>query len=169
VRILDEQGDEVPVGEVGELYSRGPMMFSGYYKLPEQTADSFKGEYFTAGDMAKRDEDGYFYMVDRKKNMIITGGEHVFPSEVESVLVEHEAVFDAAVVGLPHEKWGDQVTAIIILKQGKSATADEIVAFCRGKMAGYKLPRKVVFIKPEEMPRTGTGKILHRILRERFG
>ncbi len=168
VRILDEEGNEVPVGEVGELYSRGPMMFSGYYKLPEQTAESFQGEHFTAGDMARRDEDDYFYLVDRKKNMIITGGENVYPSEVENILVTHDAVFDVAVIGLPHEKWGEQVTAIVILKEEQDATAEELMAFCKDKMAGYKRPRDIIFIKPDEMPRTGTGKILHRILRERF-
>ncbi len=168
VKVLDESGNECPVGEVGELYSRGPMMFSGYYKLPEQTAESFKGEHFTAGDMARRDEDDYFYLVDRKKNMIITGGENVYPSEVENVLVDHDAVFDVAVIGLPHEKWGEQVSAVIILKEGKSATAEEIMAYCKDKMAGYKRPRDIRFIQPDEMPRTGTGKILHRILRDRF-
>ncbi|MCP4676963.1 MAG: long-chain fatty acid--CoA ligase [Deltaproteobacteria bacterium] len=168
VKVLGEDGNEVPVGEVGELYSRGPMMFSGYYKLPEQTAASFNGEHFTAGDMARRDEDDYFYLVDRKKNMIITGGENVYPSEVENVLVNHNAVFDVAVIGLPHEKWGEQVSAVIILKEGKTATAEEIMSYCKDKMAGYKRPRDVRFIKPDEMPRTGTGKILHRILREKF-
>jgi len=169
VRILDDHGKDVPIGKVGELYSRGPMMFSGYYKLPDVTAAAFQGEYFTAGDMARMDPDGYFYLVDRKKNMIITGGENVYPSEVESVLVTHEAVFDAAVIGLPHDKWGEQVTAIVILKEGKKATADDLMTFCKDKMAGYKRPRQVILIKPEEMPRTGTGKILHRILRERYG
>ncbi|HHD64027.1 MAG TPA: long-chain fatty acid--CoA ligase, partial [Desulfobulbaceae bacterium] len=169
VKILDEDGNEVPRGEVGELYSRGPMLFDGYYKLPEVTAEAFVGEYFSAGDMARRDDDGYYYLVDRKKNMIITGGENVYPSEVESVLAAHDAIFDLAVIGLPHEKWGEQVSAVIILKDGKTATAEELKDFARAQLAPYKCPKDIIFISADEMPRTGTGKILHRILRERYG
>lgn len=166
VKILNEGGEEVGVGEVGELYSRGPMLFDEYYKLPEKTVSSFKGEWFSAGDMASRDEDGFYQIVDRKDNMIITGGEHVYPSEVEEIIGSHECVFDCAVIGLSDEKWGEKVVAVIIPK----AEVDEktIMDCCREKMAGYKRPKKVIFIKEEEMPRTPTGKILHRILRERF-
>ena len=169
IKILDEDGNPVPKGQVGELYSRSPMMFTEYYKMPEKTASSFQGEWFTARDMAREDEDGYFYIVDRKDNMIITGGEKVFPTEVEAVLGSHEAVYDCAIVGLPHPKWGDEVTGFVVLKQGKSATGQELVDFCKDKVAGYKKPRKIVFIKDNEMPRTPTGKILHRILREKHG
>lgn len=169
VRILDEQGDPVPPGEVGELYSRGPMLFDEYYKLPEKTTQAFKNGWFTARDMAKEDEGGYFYIVDRKDNMIITGGEHVYPSEVEEVIAQHPAVFDVAVIAVPHDKWGEAVKAVVILKEGKKATEEEIVSFCVGKMSSFKKPKSVVFIAPEEMPRTGTGKILHRELRKRFG
>jgi acyl-CoA synthetase (AMP-forming)/AMP-acid ligase II len=169
IKILDEDGHEVARGEVGELYSRGPMLFDGYYKLPEATVEAFVGEYFSAGDMARRDDDGYYYLVDRKKNMIITGGENVYPSEVENVLAAHEAVFDLAVIGLPHEKWGEQVTAVVILKDGKSATAKELMALTKSQLAPYKCPKDIIFISADEMPRTGTGKILHRILREKYG
>jgi len=166
VKILNEGGEEVGVGDVGELYSRGPMLFDEYYKLPEKTVSSFKGEWFSAGDMASRDEDGFYQIVDRKDNMIITGGEHVYPSEVEEIIGSHECVFDCGVIGLSDEKWGEKVVAVIIPK----AEIDEktIMDCCREKMAGYKRPKKVIFIKEEEMPRTPTGKILHRILRERF-
>jgi len=166
VKILNEEDEEVGVGEVGELYSRGPMLFGEYYKLPEKTVSSFKGEWFSAGDMASRDEDGFYQIVDRKDNMIITGGEHVYPSEVEEIIGSHECVFDCAVIGLSDEKWGEKVVAVVIPK----AEVDEktIMDCCREKMAGYKRPKKVIFIKEEEMPRTPTGKILHRILRERF-
>jgi acyl-CoA synthetase (AMP-forming)/AMP-acid ligase II len=167
VRLLDEDGNDVPVGEIGELYSRGPMMFDEYYKLPEKTAESFRGEYFSAGDMARRDERGYYYLVDRKNNMIITGGEHVFPSEVEAVICRHEAVFDAAVIGVPHPKWTEAVKAVVILKDGKQATAEEIIEFVKPHMARFKCPKSVDFISQDEMPRTATGKILHRILRDR--
>jgi acyl-CoA synthetase (AMP-forming)/AMP-acid ligase II len=168
VKILDERGNEVGVGEVGELYSRGPMLFDEYYKLPEKTAASFKGEWFSAGDMARRDEDGFYEIIDRKDNLIITGGEHVYPSEVEKVIGSHPAVFDVAIVGLPHEKWGEAVTAFVVPKDlDRPPTEEEIIAFCRDRVAGYKRPKAVYFISPQEMPRTGSGKILHRALRER--
>ncbi len=166
VKILDEEGNELPPGEVGELYSRGPMLFDEYYKMPEKTADSFKKGWFSAGDMAKRDNEGYFHIVDRKDNMIITGGEHVYPSEVEGIVAGHPDVFDAAVIGLPDEKWGEQVVAVVI---PKSAIKKEIIVeHCRDKMAGYKRPKQIIFIEQDEMPRTPTGKILHRVLRERY-
>jgi acyl-CoA synthetase (AMP-forming)/AMP-acid ligase II len=169
VKILDEEGREVGVGEIGELYSRGPMLFDEYYKLPEKTAASFRGEWFSAGDMALRDEDGFFEIVDRKDNLIITGGEHVYPSEVEKVIGAHPGVWDVAIIGLPHEKWGEAVTAIVVPQDPDDPpTEQDIVAFCRDKMAGYKRPQAVHFVSPDEMPRTGSGKILHRALRERY-
>jgi acyl-CoA synthetase (AMP-forming)/AMP-acid ligase II len=169
LKILDEEGNEVPVGEVGELYSRGPMMFDEYYKLPDKTQSSFIGDFFSAGDMVKKDEEGYYYIVDRKDNMIITGGEHVYPSEVEEIISTHPNIFDVAVIGVPHDKWGEAVMAVAILKEGAEVTEDEVKAFCRDKMAGYKKPKAVKFIAQNEMPRTATGKILHRVLREQFG
>jgi len=168
IRLLDKNGNEVPVGEVGELYSRGPMMFDEYYKMPEKTRDSFIGDFFTARDMVKRDEEGYYYIVDRKDNMIITGGEHVYPSEVEEVISKNPKVFDAAVISIPDDKWGEAVKAVVILKEGEKATEKEIIEWCRGKIAGYKKPKSVDFILASEMPRTTTGKILHRKLRERY-
>ena len=167
--ILGEDKLPVKPGEVGELYSRGPMMFKEYYKMPEKTKGSFIGEYFSAGDMVRIDGDGYYNLVDRKANMIITGGEHVYPTEVEEIVSKHPAVFDVAVIGVPHEKWGEAVRAVVILKEGKPATEKEIIDFCAEKgLPSFKRPKSVAFIKPEEMPRTGTGKILHRILRERY-
>jgi acyl-CoA synthetase (AMP-forming)/AMP-acid ligase II len=168
VRLLDDDGKNVPAGKVGELYSRGPMMFDCYYKMPEKTEESFRGEYFSAGDMAKKDEDGYFYLVDRKNNMIITGGEHVFPAEVEKVIARHPAVFEAAVIGVPHPKWTEAVKAIVIPKEGAKVTAEEIIKHTKNELASFKCPKTVDFIKYEEMPRNATGKILHRILREHY-
>jgi acyl-CoA synthetase (AMP-forming)/AMP-acid ligase II len=168
VKLLDESGNEVGVDEVGELYSRGPMFFDKYYKMPEKTASSFRGEWFSAGDMAKRDEEGFYYIVDRKDNMIITGGEHVFPSEVQEIIGTHPDVFDVAIIGLPHEKWGEQVTAVVVPKENAQVDEKMIKKYCRDKIAGYKRPKQVIFIKEEEMPRTPTGKILHRALREYF-
>jgi acyl-CoA synthetase (AMP-forming)/AMP-acid ligase II len=119
--------------------------------------------------MARIDGDGYYYLVDRKANMIITGGEHVYPTEVEEVISKHPAVFDVAVVGVPHDKWGEAVKAVVILKDGMKATEMEITDYCTEKgMPSFKRPKSVDFIKPDEMPRTATGKILHRVLRERY-
>ncbi len=170
IKILDEAGKEVNVGEIGELYSRGPMLFDGYHKLPEKTAASFRGEWFSAGDMARRDEDGFFEIVDRKNNLIITGGEHVYPSELEKLIGTHPGVLDVAIVGLPHEKWGEAVTAFVVPRDPNDPLSEEeIVALCRDKIAGYKRPKAVHFLSQEEMPRTGSGKVLHRVLRERHG
>jgi acyl-CoA synthetase (AMP-forming)/AMP-acid ligase II len=169
VKILDEDGKEVSVGEIGELYSRGPMLFDEYYKMPEKTAASFKGEWFSAGDMARRDEDGYFEIVDRKDNLIITGGEHVYPSEVEKLIGSHPDVLDVAIIGLPDKIWGEAVTAFIIPKDPNAPPGEEeIISFCGDKIAKFKRPKEVRLISQEEMPRTGSGKILHRALRQRY-
>jgi acyl-CoA synthetase (AMP-forming)/AMP-acid ligase II len=169
IKILDENGNEVPRGQVGELYSRTPGIFKEYWKDPEKTKSVFRGNWFSAGDMAFQDEDGFYTLVDRKANMIITGGENVFPSEVENILGSHPAVKYVAVIGVPHEKWGESVKAVVTLHQGKMANEKELIDHCRGKIAGYKIPKSVDFVKDEEMPMTATGKILHRILRERYG
>ena len=123
---------------------------------------------FTANDMAKQDDEGYYYIVDRKDNMIITGGEHVYPSEVEDAISNHPSVFDVAVIGIPDPKWGEAVKAVVILKEGQKLTEEEVIGLCRDKMAGYKKPKSVSFITQDEMPRTASGKILHRILRDKF-
>ncbi len=121
--------------------------------------------------MARRDADGFYEIVDRKDNMIITGGEHVYPSEVEEVVGSQECVFDCACIGLPDDKWGEKVVAVVIAKEGSDTQIDQaaIEACCRNQLAGYKRPKEVIFIKPDEMPRTPTGKILHRRLKERYG
>ncbi|HMR30570.1 MAG TPA: AMP-binding protein [Geminicoccaceae bacterium] len=165
IRILDGNGDEVPDGEAGELYSSNPYTFDRYWKLPEKTAEAFRGDYCTVGDMARRDGDGYIHLVDRKSNMIISGGENVYPSEVEAVLGGHPAVRDVAVIGLPDAKWGEAVHAVVVLKDGAAVTAAELVAWSRDRLAGYKRPRGCSFLRDDEMPRTATGKNLHRVLR----
>ncbi len=169
IGILDENRRPVARGEVGELFSRGPMMFTEYYKDRERTAASFAGEYFSAGDMARQDEDGYCYLVDRKHNMIITGGEKVFPSEVEEAISNMPGVFDVAVIGVPHEKWGEEVVAVVVRKPGAQVAQEDVIAHCRERIASYKRPKHVLFVPNEDMPRTPTGKILHRKLRERYG
>ena len=170
VLLYDENGDIVTEpNKIGEIYARSPMMLSGYWKDPDKFASARKGEYFSAGDMGMRDEDGYLYLVDRKANMIITGGENVYPTEVEACVGSHPKVKEVAVIGVPHKKWGEEVTAVVVLREGETATPEEISLYCRGKIAGFKVPKKVIFIQDEEMPRTGVGKILHRVLREKYG
>jgi fatty-acyl-CoA synthase len=172
IKVLDAEGNEVPDGEVGELYVRTPMMFKEYWNLPEKTREVFRGEWFTAGDMCYRDPDGFYVLVDRKANMIISGGENVYPSEVENAVATHPAVKDVAVIGVPDSKWGEAVHAVVILHEEKEPTdglKDDIKRFTRTKIAGYKVPKSISFIEEDDMPRTGTGKILHRVLRERYG
>lgn len=168
IRLLDANGNDVPEGETGELYSCNSTTFDGYWRLPEKTREAFRGDYCTVGDLARRDEDGYIHLVDRKSNMIISGGENVYPSEVEAVLAAHPKVKDVAVIGVPDEKWGERVHAVIIVHDGQSLSEDEALEWCRDRIAGYKRPRSVSFVCEDEMPRTATGKIQHRILRERY-
>ena len=169
IRLLDEQRREVPDGEVGELFSRTAYVFDGYWKNPEKTAEALDGEWCSVGDMARRDAEGYIWLVDRKSNMIISGGENVYPSEVEAVLGAHPAVRDVAVIGVPHEKWGEAVHAVVVLHQGAEAAAQDLRDWCRQRLAGFKCPTAVQFMSESEMPRTATGKILHRVLRDRLG
>ncbi len=166
IKMLDPQGREVADGEVGELYSRTAYVFDGYWKNPEKTAEAFHGEWCSVGDMARRDADGYIHLVDRKSNMIISGGENIYPSEVESILGAYPKVKDVAVIGVPHDKWGETVLAVVVPHEGESATEKEILDWCKDRMAGYKRPRSIVFMSDVEMPRTATGKILHRALRD---
>ncbi len=168
IKLIDPAGIEVAEGEPGEIYARTPYAFQGYWKLPEKTAEAFRGNYCTVGDIARRDADGYLYLVDRKSNMIITGGENVYPSEVEQVLGANPNVKDVAVIGIPDSKWGEAVHAVVILHAGAHATEADVLEWCRHKIAGYKRPKSVSFIAENEMPRTATGKILHRVLRERY-
>ncbi|MFP1630772.1 class I adenylate-forming enzyme family protein [Zhengella sp. ZM62] len=166
IRLLDDDGNEVADGQPGELFSCGPYAFDGYWNLPENTAEAMRGDYLSVGDMAIRDADGYIRLIDRKKNLIITGGENVYPTEVEAVLGQHPDVKDVAVVGQPDDKWGERVAAAVVLRAGSTLTAEDLIAWSRDRLAGYKRPRAVVFLSPEEMPRNTTGKILHRVLRD---
>ncbi|MBU6485122.1 MAG: AMP-binding protein [Betaproteobacteria bacterium] len=168
VRILDATGREVPDGEVGELFSSTPYTFDGYLNDPVKTAEALRDGACSVGDMARRDAQGFIHLVDRKSNMIISGGENVYPSEIENIFGRYPGVKDVAVVGLPHEKWGEAVHAVIVLHEGAHATEADMLAWCRDKMAGYKRPRSISFMSEAEIPRTATGKIQHRLLRERL-
>ena len=165
IRLLDEAGREVPDGQPGELYSCGPYAFDGYWRLPEKTAEAFRGDYLTVGDIAVREPGGYIRLLDRKKNMIITGGENVYPTEVEKALAAHQAVRDVAVIGVPDAKWGERVHAVVVLRDGAALTEAELLAWSREQLAGYKRPRSCSFVGEAEIPRNATGKVLHRVLK----
>jgi len=169
VKLLDPDGREVPDGEVGELYSCTPYTFDGYLDDPAKTAEALRDGYCTVGDLGRRDAQGFIHLAGRKSNMIISGGENVYPSEVENLLGRYPGVKDVAVIGMPHDKWGEAVHAVIVLHDGARATEAEVLEWCRDKIAGYKRPRSVGFVADADIPRTATGKILHRVLRERFG
>ena len=165
VRILGEDGEEVPPGEIGEIATSGPQVVPGYWNKPEATATSLPGGELRTGDVGFMDEQGWFYLVDRKKDMINAAGYKVWPREVEDVLYGHPAVREAAVVGVPDEYRGETVKAFVSLKPGQTATEAELIEFCKETMAAYKYPRSVEFV--DELPKTTTGKILRRELRDR--
>ena len=160
MRVVDEDGNELPGGEIGEIQIKGHNVMKGYWKNPDATADAIEDGWFATGDLAKVDEDGYFFIVDRKKEMIIRGGYNVYPREVEEVLYEHPAVREAAVVGIPHDELGEEVGAAVVLKEGESVGADELEAYVKENIASYKYPRRIWFV--EDLPKGPTGKILKR-------
>jgi long-chain acyl-CoA synthetase len=164
LRILDDEGNDVPQGEVGELTISSPYLFSGYLNLPEQTAKVTRGDWVVTGDLARFDEEGYVYLVDRKNDMIISGGENVYPREVEEILLAHPAVAECGVAGVPHPYWGEQVTAFVVLRPGMNASAEDLMTACREKLSRYKVPKEIKFL--EKLPRNTMGKVLRRALRE---
>ncbi|MBB6281698.1 fatty acid--CoA ligase family protein [Geobacillus subterraneus] len=164
-KVVNEYGEEVPVGEVGELVVRGPNVMKGYYKMPEETAAALRDGWLHTGDLARMDEDGYFYIVDRKKEMIIVGGYNVYPREVEEVLYSHPDVVEAAVIGVPDPDYGEAVRAFVVAKNPE-LTEEQLIAYCRERLAKYKVPGEISFL--EELPKNATGKILRRALKERL-
>jgi long-chain acyl-CoA synthetase len=167
VRVVNTRGEEVKPGEVGEIIAKGPNIMVGYWNNPQATAEAVRDGWLYTGDLATVDEEGYIYIVDRKKDMIITGGENVFSTEVENVVYTHPAVLEAAVVGVPDATWGEAIKAIVVLKPGASATEEEIIAYCRSRIAHFKVPRSVDFYEGA-LPKSGSGKILKRELREKY-
>jgi acyl-CoA synthetase (AMP-forming)/AMP-acid ligase II len=164
VRIVDEEGADVPRGEVGEIVYRGPTVMQGYHGRPEATAEAFAGGWFHSGDLVREDEEGFIYVVDRLKDMLISGGENVYPAEVERALIEHPAVAEVAVIGVPHERWVETPLAVVVLEPGAEVSEAELIAHCRERLAGYKKPSAVVFVT--ELPRNAAGKVLKRQLRD---
>jgi long-chain acyl-CoA synthetase len=164
---VDDSGKEVGAGQSGELVTRGANVMRGYWNNPEETTHTFRDGLFRTGDVGYRDADGYFYILDRLKDMIVTGGENVYSGEVEAVIYQHPAVREAAVFGIPDPQWGELVMAWVVLKPGKALSVDDLITHCRRFLANYKIPRRVEFSETE-LPKGGSGKILKRILRERF-
>jgi long-chain acyl-CoA synthetase len=169
MKVVDDDGRELPLGEVGEIAIRGHNVMKGYWRRPEATAQTIRDGWFHTGDMARLDEDGYFFIVDRKKDMVIRGGYNVYPREVEEVLYEHPAVREAAVIGVPHPELGEEVAAAVALVAGADVEERELVDFVKGQVAAYKYPRHVWFV--EALPKGATGKILKREIKapERVG
>jgi fatty-acyl-CoA synthase len=168
VRVVDAEDREVAPGGSGEVVVRGPSVMKGYWRRPDETADALRGGWLRTGDVGRVDEDGYVFIVDRVKDMYISGGENVYPAEVEHVLAAHPAVAEAGVIGVADERWGESGRAVVVVRAGEDTTEDALVAFCAERLAKFKVPRDVVF-SPEPLPRNATGKLLKQELRARFG
>jgi len=166
VRIVDGNGKEVPRGQVGEIVSCSDRNMKGYWNMPKETAETIRDGWLHTGDLGMMDEDGFIFIVDRKKDMIISGGENIYSREVEDVLYSHPAVLYAAVIGVPDEKWGESVKAVLVLKNGMKATEEEIIEHCKANLAGYKKPKSVEF--RENLPMTGSGKIQKNLIKEEY-
>jgi len=166
MRVVDDDDKEVADGDMGEIVLRGDNILKGYYRNPEATATAFRNGWFHTGDLGYRDADGFFYIVDRKSDMIIRGGENIYPREIDEVLYQHPAVAAAATIGVPDQLYGEEVAAFVVLKEGTEASAEEFLAFCRARLADYKCPKTVRFVK--EIPKGPTGKLLKRELAQQF-
>lgn len=166
VKVADEEGREVPPGELGEILVKADHIMTGYWRNPQATQETLKDGWIYTRDIGRMDEKGYIFLVDRKSEMIISGGLNVYPQEVEQVLYQHPAVLEAAVFGVPDEKWGETIKAAVVLKAGMRVTADELIEFCKTRLASYKKPTSVDILA--ELPKSDTGKILRRAAREPY-
>ncbi|WP_439533144.1 AMP-binding protein [Polymorphobacter sp.] len=166
VSLRRDDGSECDAEEVGELWVSSPTLFNGYYKRPEETGTASKDGWVTVGDLAKRDAEGFLYIVDRKKDMVITGGVNVYPREIEEVLVRHPSILEVAVIGVPDERWGERLLTVAVTRGGATLTAADVTAFCEGKVAAFKMPRALELI--DALPRNANGKVLKNVLRQRF-
>jgi acyl-CoA synthetase (AMP-forming)/AMP-acid ligase II len=166
IKIMDDDGNEVPIGDTGEIWMRSRPVVQGFFDNPEQTAEEFQDGYWKSGDMGYIDDAGRIYIVDRKKDMIITGGFNVYAIEVEAALNAHPDVLMSAVVGVPHEKWGEAIQAEVVLKEGAKLSEEDLIAFCKEKTSKYKAPKAIAFV--EELPTSGVGKVLRREVRQKY-
>jgi long-chain acyl-CoA synthetase len=167
VRVVNADYEDVLPGEIGEIIARGPNIMLGYWHMPEATAAAIVDGWMHTGDLATVDEENFIYIVDRAKDMIISGGENIYSVEVENALYTHPAVLEAAVIGIPHDTWGEAVHAVVVLKPGSNVSEEALIEHARTQIAGYKLPRSIEFY-PEALPKSGAGKILKRDLRDKY-
>jgi long-chain acyl-CoA synthetase len=165
VRIVDlvDGTSEMPVGKAGEVIIRGPQVATGYFQMAEETANAFRDGWLFTGDIGKMDEEGYFYIVDRKKDMVIAGGFNIYPREIDEVLFEHPKIAEACAVGIPDPYRGETIKAFVVLKAGEAMTAEEVIQHCAAKLARYKIPKSVEFMSA--LPKSGVGKVLRKELR----
>ncbi|WP_078428043.1 class I adenylate-forming enzyme family protein [Alkalihalobacterium alkalinitrilicum] len=166
IRVIDGQGNDVPVGQVGEVAQAGPTVMKGYWNNPKATEETFVGRWLKTGDLGRFDEDGFLYIIDRKKDMIISGGENIYPKEIETILYQNKNISEATVIGVPDEKWGEAVMALIVLKPECRMTETEVINFCTNYLASYKKPRFVKFL--DELPKNPSGKILKHVLKKKY-
>lgn len=164
--IFDDSDRELHSGEIGEIVVKGNNVMEGYFKNPDATRDTIKDGLLHTGDLGYRDDEGYFFIVGRKKEMIIRGGENIYPKEIEEILYSHPDVMEAAVVGLPDKIWGEEVCAFIVPREGRAISAEELIEFCKERIAHFKCPRRVIFI--DSLPKTATGKIQKTRLKEEY-
>jgi len=167
VRVVNTEGEDVHPGEIGEIIARGPNVMLGYWRMPEATAAAVVDGWMHTGDLATVDEESYIYIVDRAKDMIISGGENIYSVEVENALYTHPAVLETAIIGIPDDVWGEAVHALVVCKPGMSVTSEELIAHARTQIAGYKVPRSIEFSQ-DVLPKSGAGKILKRDLRDKY-
>jgi fatty-acyl-CoA synthase len=167
MRVVDDGDNDVPLGAVGEAVYRGPTAMKEYYKNPEATAEAMRGGWFHGGDLVRQDAEGYIYVVDRKKDMIISGGENIYPAEIEEILYRHPKIMECAVIGVHDLEWGESVKACVVCRPGEVLTEKEVIDYCKQHLASYKKPKSVDFM--DSLPRTPTGKVLKRVLREKYG
>jgi len=167
VRVVDDEGRDVAPGQVGEVIARGDNLMKGYWRMPQATEEVLKGGYFHTGDLATMDEGGYLYLVGRKKDLIVSGGKTIYPAEVEEVIYQYPGVVEAAVIGVPDEKLGESIRAVVVIRKGEKVTAEDILEFCQQRLPDYANPKSVTFT--EKLNRNPAGKILRRVLRGEYG
>ena len=166
MKIFDENDQEVPVGQVGEIVMKGPCVMKGYFKNEQKTAETLRNGWLHTGDLGRFDEEGFLYFIDRKKDMIKTGGENVSSQEVEGILFKQGKIMQAVVLGMPDPIWGEAVTAVVVPFPGTTLKEEEVISYCKTNMAGYKVPKKVIFVS--SMPTTPSGKVLKRLLKDQI-
>jgi fatty-acyl-CoA synthase len=166
VKVVDDNGENVPTGEIGEIWTKSPAVSKGYWMRPEANRETFAGGWCHTGDLGRMDEDGFLYIAGRKKDMIISGAENIYPAEIENVLYKHAAISEVAVIGVPDDKWGEAVMAVVVLKQGQQLTGEEVIAYCKENLAGYKKPKYIEFT--DALPRTASMKVQKHKLRTQY-